>query len=126
MAAVGPSFEPRRRRLHRGRRGARAGRRILLVAAGEMGRTPRINKNGGRDHWAKLAPLAALRRRGGARQGRRPLDPRRRRARSEGFATPNLVSTILHTAFDVGRLRLRPEFAAITKLAEAAPIPAGP
>jgi uncharacterized protein (DUF1501 family) len=25
--------------------------RILLVCCGEMGRTPRINKNGGRDHW---------------------------------------------------------------------------
>ncbi|MBI5761680.1 MAG: DUF1501 domain-containing protein, partial [Planctomycetales bacterium] len=25
--------------------------KILLVACGEMGRTPRINKNGGRDHW---------------------------------------------------------------------------
>ncbi len=31
--------------------------KILLVCCGEMGRTPRINKNGGRDHWANLAPL---------------------------------------------------------------------
>ncbi|MCA9271253.1 MAG: DUF1501 domain-containing protein, partial [Planctomycetales bacterium] len=31
--------------------------RILLIACGEMGRTPRVNRNGGRDHWAKLAPL---------------------------------------------------------------------
>src|SRR5690606_22273014 len=31
--------------------------RILLVATGEMGRTPRINKRGGRDHWGGLAPL---------------------------------------------------------------------
>src|SRR5205807_8739110 len=31
--------------------------KILLVAWGEMGRTPRINKNGGRDHWGGLAPL---------------------------------------------------------------------
>ena len=30
---------------------------ILLVACGEMGRTPRINKNGGRDHWGNLGPL---------------------------------------------------------------------
>ena len=29
----------------------------MLVATGEMGRTPKINKNGGRDHWARLAPL---------------------------------------------------------------------
>src|SRR5262249_13797987 len=31
--------------------------RILLVCCGEMGRTPKINKNGGRDHWGNLAPL---------------------------------------------------------------------
>src|SRR5205807_5744083 len=26
--------------------------KILLVITGEMGRTPKLNKNGGRDHWA--------------------------------------------------------------------------
>ena len=31
--------------------------KILLVVTGEMGRTPRINKNGGRDHWGDLGPL---------------------------------------------------------------------
>ena len=31
--------------------------KILLVCCGEMGRTPRINKNGGRDHWGNLGPL---------------------------------------------------------------------
>lgn len=31
--------------------------RILLVCCGEIGRTPRINKAGGRDHWGNLAPL---------------------------------------------------------------------
>ncbi|MBC8290739.1 MAG: DUF1501 domain-containing protein, partial [Planctomycetes bacterium] len=30
---------------------------ILLVCCGEMGRTPRINKRGGRDHWSRLSPL---------------------------------------------------------------------
>src|SRR5205823_11299506 len=30
---------------------------ILLVCCGEMGRTPKINKTGGRDHRAKPAPL---------------------------------------------------------------------
>ena len=32
-------------------------RRILLVCCGEMGRTPRLNAHGGRDHWGNLAPL---------------------------------------------------------------------
>ena len=29
----------------------------MLIATGEMGRTPRINKNGGRHHWGRIAPL---------------------------------------------------------------------
>ncbi len=32
--------------------------RVLLVITGEFGRTPRINRNAGRDHWAPLSPLA--------------------------------------------------------------------
>lgn len=31
---------------------------VLLVVSGEFGRTPRINRNGGRDHWAPLSTLA--------------------------------------------------------------------
>ena len=31
--------------------------KILLVCCGEMGRTPKINAKGGRDHWGRLAPL---------------------------------------------------------------------
>lgn len=31
---------------------------ILLVVTGEFGRTPRVNKSAGRDHWAPLSPLA--------------------------------------------------------------------
>lgn len=40
---------------------------ILLVIAGEFGRTPRINKNAGRDHWAPLSTLALAG--GGLRMG---------------------------------------------------------
>lgn len=32
--------------------------KILLVISGEFGRTPRLNGNGGRDHWAPLSTLA--------------------------------------------------------------------
>jgi hypothetical protein len=31
---------------------------VLLVITGEFGRTPRINRSGGRDHWAPLSTLA--------------------------------------------------------------------
>ena len=33
-------------------------RKILLVVSGEFGRTPRINKRAGRDHWGPLSTLA--------------------------------------------------------------------
>jgi len=79
---------------------------ILLICCGEMGRTPRINKNGGRDHWAKLAPLLLYG--AGFEQGRaigssdkmggepadNPLDP------------SHLISTIMNTMFNIGELRL--------------------
>jgi uncharacterized protein (DUF1501 family) len=31
---------------------------ILLVVTGEFGRTPRVNRNAGRDHWSNLSTLA--------------------------------------------------------------------
>ena len=40
---------------------------ILLVITGEFGRTPRVNKNAGRDHWAPLSTLALAG--GGLRMG---------------------------------------------------------
>jgi uncharacterized protein (DUF1501 family) len=33
-------------------------KKILLVISGEFGRTPRINKRAGRDHWGRLSTLA--------------------------------------------------------------------
>jgi hypothetical protein len=40
---------------------------IMLVITGEFGRTPRINQNAGRDHWAPLSTLAVSG--GGLRMG---------------------------------------------------------
>ena len=88
-----------------------------------MGRTPHINRNGGRDHWAKLAPLLLY---GGGptkgkvigqstRDGGEPV--------ADGLSNANLISTILHTVFDVGQLRLQPGLGAISRLAEPVPIP---
>ena len=80
--------------------------KILLVCCGEMGRTPRINKRGGRDHWGKLAPLMLSG--GGLKMGR--VVGQSSRDAGEPNTSPvtmrNLVSTIMHTLLDVGELRI--------------------
>jgi uncharacterized protein (DUF1501 family) len=80
--------------------------RILLVCCGEMGRTPKINKGGGRDHWGNLGPLFLA---GGGvnvgqaigRSARNGGEPN-----SEPVRIRNLIATIMHTLFDVGQLRI--------------------
>jgi hypothetical protein len=82
--------------------------RILLVVCGEMGRTPKINKNGGRDHWGNLGPLLLAG--GGLPMGRVVGQSSRDGGEpaTEPVRIPNLLATILHTLFDVGELRLLP------------------
>lgn len=80
--------------------------KILLVCCGEMGRTPKINDRGGRDHWGRLAPLMLA---GGGLNMGQVIGRSNRHAGepdSEPVTIPNLVSTVLHTLFDVGELRL--------------------
>ncbi len=82
--------------------------KILLVACGEMGRSPRINGQGGRDHWGNLGPLLLA---GGGlptgqviglsnRDGSAP--------QSQAVTSRHLIATIMHTLFDVAQLRLVP------------------
>jgi hypothetical protein len=80
--------------------------KILLVASGEMGRTPNINKNGGRDHWGNLTPLLLAG--GGLKMGQvigqstknggEPL--------SEPYNITNLNATIMRTLLDLGEVRI--------------------
>ncbi len=98
--------------------------KILLVACGEMGRTPKINKNGGRDHWGDLAPLLLAG--GGLKMGQVIGQSSRDGGRpsSDPIKIPNLLSTIAHTMFDVGKLRVtRGVGREVLALADAAPIP---
>ncbi len=80
--------------------------KILLVCCGEMGRSPTINAAGGRDHWGNLAPLMLY---GGglkcgqvigqsARDGGTPA--------SDAVTIPDLISTIMHTLFDLDQVRV--------------------
>ena len=79
---------------------------ILLVVTGEMGRTPRINGNGGRDHYGELTPL--LLSGGGLKMGQviGQSDRTASRPATEPFDPSHLFATIMHTLFDVGELRL--------------------
>ena len=80
--------------------------KIMLVCCGEMGRSPKLNVKGGRDHWGGLAPLMIY---GGglkmgqvigqsARHGGEPA--------SEPITIPDLISTIMHTLVDVSEARI--------------------
>lgn len=80
--------------------------KILLVACGEMGRTPTINKNGGRDHWGNLAPLLLAG--GGLKMGQviGRSDAKGGSPNSDPVRMKNLIATIQHSLFDVGQLRV--------------------
>ena len=81
--------------------------KILLVVTGEMGRTPRINKNGGRDHYGALTSLLFAG--GGLNMGQVLGQSARHASRpaTERYGPANLMATIMHTLFDVGELRLQ-------------------
>lgn len=122
MQAIGPAFDHAVAAFVEDLKARGLERDILLIASGEMGRTPRINKRGGRDHWSRLAPLLLY---GGGlptgvigqstRDGGEPA--------SEPLTPANLISTIMHTMFNVGELRLIPGVPSqILGLAEPAPI----
>lgn len=123
MAAVGPSFDHAVAAFIEDVEARGLRDNILLICCGEMGRTPKLNKNGGRDHWANLAPLLLY---GGdtpagqvigrsTRDGSEPATDR--------VTTKHLISTILHTLFDVGKLRITAGLGDVARLAEHAPIP---
>ncbi len=80
--------------------------RILLVITGEFGRTPRINKNGGRDHWGNLCTLAFVG--GGLRMGQvvGRSDRTASVPASDPISSNNVLATIMHTLFDIGELRV--------------------
>ncbi len=80
--------------------------KILLVVTGEMGRTPRINKNGGRDHYGNLTPLLLAG--GGLKMGQVVGQSDRNAANpaTTKYTPQHLLATIMHTLFDVGELRI--------------------
>lgn len=81
--------------------------RILLVVTGEMGRTPRLNRNGGREHWGALTPLLIAG--GGLRMGQviGRSDAIAERPTTTPYTPAHLFATVMHWLFDVPQLRLR-------------------
>jgi len=94
---------------------------ILLVCCGEMGRTPKLNKKGGRDHWGKLGPLLLY----GAGVPRGHVVGKSSKDGGEPATEPvtldHLIGTILHTLIDVPALRLETSFPAdvVKRIAES-------
>jgi len=96
--------------------------KILLVATGEMGRTPRLNKGGGRDHWGKLAPLLLY---GGGLPGGQVIGQSTRDGGepiSDPRTSKHLIATILRTLFHHGQLRLAPGLGDVSRLADHPPL----
>jgi uncharacterized protein (DUF1501 family) len=81
--------------------------KILLVVTGEMGRTPRKNNNGGRDHWGNLTTLLLAG--GGLRMGQviGRSDSQAGSPATERFGPSHLMSTIMHTLLDIGEVRVQ-------------------
>ena len=123
MEAVGRSFDHAVAAFIRDCEQRGLSEKILLVCCGEMGRTPRINKNGGRDHWARLAPLMLY---GGGLGGGKVIgqsDKQGGEPNSTPYNPGHLISTILRTMIDPGELRLLPGIPQeITQLLDHDPI----
>ena len=80
--------------------------KVLLVCCGEMGRSPVINKAGGRDHWGNLAPLMLY---GGGLKSGQVIGTSSRdggQPASEPVTISNLMSTIVHSLLDVDQVRV--------------------
>lgn len=83
--------------------------KVLLVITGEMGRSSAKSGNGGTGHWADLTPLLLAG--GGLKMGQviGRSDAQSMKSVGERYTPENLLTTVLHTLFDAGELRIKPE-----------------
>ena len=80
--------------------------KTLVIVTGDFGRTPGINKNGGRDHWARLSTLALC---GGGLRGGQVIgmsDAKNGEPATDPVGPSHLLGTVLHTLFDLTKVRL--------------------
>ncbi|MBY0459106.1 MAG: DUF1501 domain-containing protein [Gemmataceae bacterium] len=98
--------------------------KTLVVLTGDFGRTPKVNKTGGRDHWPNLCTLALFG--GGLKTGQ--VVGRSARDNGAPATTPvtpaHLMATVMHHLFDAGAVRTSLDVpTAIANLVAGEPIP---
>ncbi len=79
--------------------------KILLIVTGEMGRSPRRNRNGGRDHYGTLTPLLLFG--GGLRMGQviGQSDKGATAPAGDPQTPANLLATVSRAVFDLTEVR---------------------
>ena len=80
--------------------------KVLLIITGEFGRTPRINKNAGRDHWGNLCTLALAG--GGLKMGQVIGESDRKVSvpAQSPVSVQDLMGTVINLMVDVPAMRL--------------------
>jgi uncharacterized protein (DUF1501 family) len=97
--------------------------RVLLVVTGEMGRTPRRNRDGGRDHYGNLTSLALAG--GGLKMGQviGASDKTASQPISRRYTPKDLLATVMHVLLDPGKVRLMPGLGRVaTAISDGEPI----
>ena len=80
--------------------------KILLIVTGEMGRTPRINGGGGRNHFGELTPLLLAG--GGLKMGQviGRSDELASKPIGSGYRPSHLMGTVMNSLFNTSTIRL--------------------
>jgi hypothetical protein len=98
--------------------------KILLVVTGEFGRTPRLNKDGGRDHYGNLTSLLVSG--GGLKMGQviGQSDKTAANPVSKRYVPKDLMATVMHVLLDPGKVRLMQNLGRVaTVVSDGEPIP---
>ncbi len=99
--------------------------KVLLVVTGEMGRSPKLNKDGGRDHWGDLTALALYG--GGLKMGQviGQSDRTAGRPATERYTPANLLATVMNVLFETGEVRVQPNLPknVVSAVSDGKPIP---
>jgi uncharacterized protein (DUF1501 family) len=99
--------------------------KILLVVTGEMGRSPRRNRDGGRDHYPNLTTLAFAG--GGLKMGQVIGQSDRLAAQpsTERYTPKHLMATVMNQLLNLGEVRIRTGLGKVASvLTDGEPIPA--